>query len=215
MAFAPSDHTIDRRSRGCGRRSRWRSTVWTYLHMRRDLTGPGRWLVTTALVLLAAASVGAGVGNVATDSFADTYPAPGTILSVGDHDLHLDCRGQGQPTVVLVSGLGEFSASWARILDGVAPTTRVCAYDRAGQGWSDDVERPPGRHCCRRGPPRTARGRRGDRARSCWSGHSIGGPYAMTYADQYADEVAGHGAAGQHQPPPVRRDPQLPDASTR
>ena len=37
--------------------------VWTYVHMRRDLTGPGRWLVTVALVLLAVASVGAGVRN--------------------------------------------------------------------------------------------------------------------------------------------------------
>ena len=32
---------------------------WTCVHMRRDLSGPGRWLVATTMVLLAAASVGA------------------------------------------------------------------------------------------------------------------------------------------------------------
>jgi pimeloyl-ACP methyl ester carboxylesterase len=164
--------------------------VWTYVHMRRDLTGPGRWMVTTVLVLLAVASVGAGVRAVATDSFASTYPAPGVIRSVGDHDLHLHCRGQGHPTVVLVSGLGEFSGSWTRILDGVAPTTRVCAYDRAGQGWSDDVEHPQdGVAAAEDLHALLAAG--GETGPFVLVGHSIGGPYAMTYADQYADEVAG------------------------
>jgi hypothetical protein len=95
--------------------------VWTYVHARRDLAGAGGWLVTTVLVLLAASSAGAAVRAVTTDSFASTYPAPGVIRSVGDHRLHIDCRGQGQPTVVLVSGLGEFSASWARSATGSHP----------------------------------------------------------------------------------------------
>ena len=156
-------------------------SVWTFVRMRRDLTGPGRWLVTAALVLLAPASVGAGVRNVATDSFASTFPAPG-VRSVGDHDLHLDCRGQGQPTIVLVSGLGEFSGSWARILDGVAPTTRVCAYDRAGQGWSDDVEHPQDGIAAAEDLHALLEAA-GETGPFVLVGHSIGGPYAMTYAD--------------------------------
>lgn len=189
MAVAPSDHTMTLLA--------WvwpplalALSVWTYVRMRRDLTGPGRWLVTVALVLLAVASVGAGVRNIATDSFADTYPAPGAIHSVGDHDLHLDCRGQGQPTVVLVSGLGEFSGSWARILDGVAPTTRVCAYDRAGQGWSDDVEHPQDGIAAAE-DLHALLAAAGETGPFVLVGHSIGGPYAMTYAASYADEVAG------------------------
>ena len=189
MAFAPSEHTMTALT--------WvwpplalALSVWTYVRMRRDLKGPGRWLVTVALVLLAVASVGAGVRSVATDSFANTYPAPGAIRSVGDHDLHLDCRGQGQPTVVLVSGLGEFSGSWARILDGVAPTTRVCAYDRAGQGWSDDVEHPQD-GIAAAADLHALLAAAGESGPFVLVGHSIGGPYAMTYADQYADEVAG------------------------
>jgi pimeloyl-ACP methyl ester carboxylesterase len=163
---------------------------WTYAHARRDLTGPGRWLVTTTLVLLAVASVGAAVTNAATDSFTDTHPAPGTVRSVGDHDLHLDCRGQGGPTVVLFSGLGEFSGSWARILDGVAPTTRVCAYDRAGQGWSDDVEEPQD-GAAAAADLDALLAAAGERGPFVLVGHSIGGPYAMTYADRYAAQVAG------------------------
>ncbi|WP_372735882.1 alpha/beta fold hydrolase [Nocardioides sp.] len=165
-------------------------SVWTYVRMRRDLRGPGRWLVTVALVLLAVASVGAGVRNIGTDSFADTYPAPGAIHSLGDHDLHLDCRGQGQPTVVLISGLGEFSGSWARILDGVAPTTRVCAYDRAGQGWSDDVEHPQDGIAAAE-DLHALLAAAGESGPFVLVGHSIGGPHAMTYAANYSGEVAG------------------------
>ncbi|MCW2737936.1 alpha/beta hydrolase [Nocardioides sp.] len=189
MAVAPSDHTLTVLT--------WvwpplvlALTGWTYVHMRRALTGPGRWLVTSALVLLAAASVGAGVRTVTTDSFAGTYPAPGTVRSVGDHDLHIDCRGQGRPTVVLFSGLGEFSGSWARILDGVSPTTRVCAYDRAGQGWSDDVGDPQD-GIAAAADLRALLVAAGESGPFVLVGHSIGGPYAMTYAGQYADEVAG------------------------
>ena len=189
MAVAPSDHTMTMLT--------WvwpplalALSVWTYVRMRRDLTGLGRWLVTVALVLLAVASVGAGVRNIATDSFANTYPAPGAIHSVGDHDLHLDCRGQGQPIVVLVSGLGEFSGSWARILDGVAPTTRVCAYDRAGQGWSNDVEHPQDGIAAAE-DLHALLAAAGETGPFVLVGHSIGGPYAMTYVANYADEVAG------------------------
>lgn len=163
---------------------------WTYLQMRRTLTGPGRWLVTTVLVLLAATSVGAGVSHLGSSSFATTYPAPGTTRTVGDHDLHIDCHGQGSPTVVLFSGLGEFSASWARITHGVAPTTRVCAYDRAGQGWSDDVEHPQD-GVAAAADLHALLAAAGERGPFVLVGHSIGGPYAMTYADRYADDVAG------------------------
>ena len=163
---------------------------WTYVHARRDLAGAGGWLVTTVLVLLAATSAGAAVRAVTTDSFASTYPAPGVIRSVGDHRLHIDCRGQGQPTVVLVSGLGEFSASWARVRDGVAPTTRVCAYDRAGQGWSDDLAHPQD-GIAAAADLHALLAAAGETGPFVLAGHSIGGPYAMTYAERFPDEVAG------------------------
>ena len=189
MIVAPSDRTLDMLT--------WVWPVlamalagWTYVHARRDLAGAGGWLVTTVLVLLAATSAGAAVRAVTTDSFASTYPAPGVIRSVGDHRLHIDCRGQGQPTVVLVSGLGEFSASWARIRDGVAPTTRVCVYDRAGQGWSDDLAHPQD-GIAAAADLHALLAAAGERGPFVLAGHSIGGPYAMTYAERFPDEVAG------------------------
>ena len=163
---------------------------WMFVQMRRALTGRGRWLLTPVLVFLAAASVGATVANVAAHRVESTYPAPGKTYAVGDHRLHLYCQGSGGPTVVLFNGMGEFSASWARITDPVSTTTRVCAYDRAGQGWSDDVASPQDGVTAAR-DLHAVLAAAGEHGPYVLVGHSIGGPYAMTYAAAYPEQVAG------------------------
>src|SRR2546426_8375789 len=62
---------------------------------------------------------------------------PGRQLDVGGHRLHLLCAGSGTPAVILDAALGASSLSWSLVLPGIAGVTRVCAYDRAGMGWSD------------------------------------------------------------------------------
>jgi pimeloyl-ACP methyl ester carboxylesterase len=164
--------------------------AWMFVSMRRALTGRGRWLLVPVLVALAAASVGATLQNFTAVHVDDAYPAPGKTYQVGDHRLHLDCHGQGGPTVVLFNGLGEISASWSRITDEVSGTTRVCAYDRAGQGWSEDATSPQDGVTAAKdlhGLLAAA----GEEGPYVLVGHSIGGPYAMTYAAQYPEQVAG------------------------
>ena len=70
-------------------------------------------------------------------SEAGAPTAPGTYIWVGDHRLHLDCRGSGSPTVIFDSGLGGSSLDWALVHPLVADFTRACTYDRAGYAWSD------------------------------------------------------------------------------
>lgn len=65
------------------------------------------------------------------------YPAPGRLVDVGGYRLHIHCLGQGGPTVVLSSGAGGYSTEWSLVQPVLAQTGRVCAYDRAGLGWSD------------------------------------------------------------------------------
>ena len=164
--------------------------MWMSARMRRSLHGAGRWLLTPVLVVLAATSVGATVENIAEVRTDNTYAAPGKLVDVGGHRLHIDCQGHGGPTVVLFNGLGEISATWARITEQVSPTTRVCAYDRAGQGWSNDVGSPQD------GVQAAADlhallAAAGEHGPYILVGHSIGGPYALTYAARYPKQVAG------------------------
>jgi pimeloyl-ACP methyl ester carboxylesterase len=56
--------------------------------------------------------------------------------------LHIDCAGEGGPTMVLEASSGAMSAQWVRVQQRVSETTRVCAYDRAGMGWSESGPGP-------------------------------------------------------------------------
>jgi pimeloyl-ACP methyl ester carboxylesterase len=72
-------------------------------------------------------------------------PAPGRLIDIGGRRLHLHCTGSGSPTVVIEAGASAFAIDFALVQPGIATTSRVCAYDRAGSGWSDprpDVETP-------------------------------------------------------------------------
>lgn len=64
---------------------------------------------------------------------------PGRMVNIGGRMLHLNCSGQGSPTVVLEAGLGDSSLVWALVQPKLATTTRVCSYDRSGTAWSHDA----------------------------------------------------------------------------
>ena len=75
-------------------------------------------------------------------------PSPfptGGRADIGGYELAWECRGEGEPTVILEAGLGAAGTEeFFGFLDQIAGTTRVCTYDRAGTGVSD--ERPAEEH---------------------------------------------------------------------
>lgn len=164
--------------------------IWMVIQLRGALTGPVRWLLYPVVGLLAAGSVGGMYESVALARDDDRYAMPGTLYDVGGHRLHLNCTGSGSPTVVLENGLGETSPVWSRMTAAVGATTRVCAYDRAGQGWSDDAARPQDGLAVA-ADLHALLGRAHETGPYVLAGHSTGGSYAMIYAAQYPAEVAG------------------------
>lgn len=96
-----------------------------------------RWMVYPLLGVYGLSAVGGGVQTMAEAIDRRTHTAPGQLVDVGGHRLHLLCAGAGAPTVILESGLGESAAYWGWIATAVARDTTVCTYDRAGRGWSD------------------------------------------------------------------------------
>jgi hypothetical protein len=86
-------------------------------------------LVTLVLVLVTVTA-----GAIAKSNLAKKYPAPGQLVDVGGYKLHINCTGQGSPTVILEAGQGDYSLIWAYVQSEVAKTNRVCSYDRAGYG---------------------------------------------------------------------------------
>ncbi|MGY1636866.1 alpha/beta fold hydrolase [Geodermatophilus sp. SYSU D00742] len=165
--------------------------VWMGIRLRRALAaGSGRWLLYPVVVVIAAAAVGGALETVGPASDDPGRTMPGQTHDVGGYRLHLDCTGSGGPTVVLFNGLGLTSANWARVAPGVGRSARVCAYDRAGQGWSEDGPQPQDGHQAA-ADLHTLLESAGERGPYVLVGHSIGGDHAMTYAARYPEQVAG------------------------
>jgi pimeloyl-ACP methyl ester carboxylesterase len=162
------------------------------------------WLVVALVVL---AVIGAIYQAIATERDERAYPPPGQLVDVGGYRLHLNCVGEGSPTVILESALGAMSAHWVRVQQQVAKTTRVCAYDRAGLGWSE-----PGPE------PRDARQISSElhtllkdadtEGPYVLVGHSYGGLYARMYAARYPNEVAGVVLVDSSHPEQFTRSPE-------
>ena len=93
-----------------------------------------KWLAGMLVVLVI---IGIGYQFIGMVSDRIHYSPPGRMIDVGGHRLHLYCIGNGSPTVVLESPAPGWSLYWTLVQPEVAKTTRVCAYDRAGLGWSD------------------------------------------------------------------------------
>lgn len=118
------------------------------------------------------------------------YPPPGQMVDVGGHRLHINCLGQGSPTVVLEAGISGWSSEWSAVQDEIAKTTRVCAYDRAGHGWSESGPQPrDARQVAKE--LHTLLDDAGIDGEIILVGHSMGGLYAQYYARQYPQQVAG------------------------
>ena len=83
------------------------------------------------MLLIAACSGG--------DGQPDSPPGSPGLVDVGGRLLYLTCQGEGSPTVILEAGGMGNSASWHSIQPEIAEFTRVCAYDRAGEGYSSSV----------------------------------------------------------------------------
>jgi pimeloyl-ACP methyl ester carboxylesterase len=116
------------------------------------------------------------------------FPPPGRMIAAGGRKLHLLCKGDLGPTVVIEQGAGSPSILWGPIQDKVAAFARICTYDRAGYQWSDA------------GPRVRSLQDRVDDLHAVLAhvpgpyvlvAHSFGGPLIRTYAQAHPDQVAG------------------------
>jgi pimeloyl-ACP methyl ester carboxylesterase len=144
--------------------------------------------VALALVI-DVARVGGPAAWLARHHLTPPYEARGERIDIGPRSLYLDCRGEGAPTVVLEAGSGADSSTWSAVLDGLAASTRTCAYDRAGRGRSDPAEEQTLSHATAElGALLRAAG---ELPPYVLVGHSLGGAYVRVFAHAHRDDTVG------------------------
>jgi pimeloyl-ACP methyl ester carboxylesterase len=150
-------------------------------------------MIGLVLLMIALIGLGAAYQAIATARDARLFPPPGQLYDVGGYRLHLYCTGEtrlGLPTVILDSHNGGTVSGWAWVQPEVASQTRVCAYDRAGLGWSDLSPGPQDTYQNAEAL-HTLLAKAGVPGPYILVGHSFGGLFARAFADRYPEEVAG------------------------
>lgn len=146
-----------------------------------------RGLVVLVLLLAGAGFLYQNISEARDRRF---NPMRGQLVTVDGRQMHINCTGQGDPTVILDAGLGDTYLSWQRVQPEIAKFVQVCSYDRAGIGYSDPSPEP-----------RTSRaiaGQLHDLLQAAHIpppyilvGHSMGGLDMRVFAGIYRNQVAG------------------------
>jgi pimeloyl-ACP methyl ester carboxylesterase len=172
---------------------------------------PRSWLriIIRSLVILVIvfAATGFVYENISEARDRRFHPMPGQRVDVGGYKMHIHCTGQGAPTVILDSGLGDSYISWHKVQPEIAKFTRICSYDRAGLAYSDSSPQPRTSkvmaeelhallHNAGISPPYVL------------AGHSMGGYNIRLFASLYRSDVAGMVLVDSSHPEQQKRFPQ-------
>jgi len=157
---------------------------------RSSLRGLRVIIVVELALLVVAALLGLNYERRAQQHDAESFHSPGRLIDVGGYRLHLYCIGTGGPTVVLEHGHQSTYLDWYRVQPQLAKFTRVCSYDRAGYGWSDQSPnaRVPSVMSDELHKLLSAAG---EKPPYILVGHSYGAVNAMMFAHKFPESVAG------------------------
>jgi pimeloyl-ACP methyl ester carboxylesterase len=116
---------------------------------------------------------------------------PGLLARLPDgRRINFRCEGTGRPTILLEGGYAANSLGWPKVEALVAPRFRVCAYDRAGYGFSDPGPPPRDGAAIARDLDQALRAARIG-GPFIVVGHSAGGLYVRLFADRRPSDVVG------------------------
>jgi pimeloyl-ACP methyl ester carboxylesterase len=151
-----------------------------------------RGLLCLLVLLLLLPISGAAYQFLATRMDQRTYLPAGQLTNVGGYMLHIHCMGQGSPTILLEGGLGGTSLDWSLVQPELSAKTRVCSYDRAGLGWSENNPAAEPRTSSQIATElHTLLRNTGIEGPYILAGLSAGGMHIQMFADRYPDEVLG------------------------
>jgi pimeloyl-ACP methyl ester carboxylesterase len=69
------------------------------------------------------------------------FPPPGRLVDIPGGQMHVRQWGEGQPAVVLESGIAASSLNWSLLQPRLAASSTTYSYDRGGFGWSTSESR--------------------------------------------------------------------------
>ena len=154
-------------------------------------------LESVSLILIAAVWAATAVAQAAASPQAESpveigpYLTPQRLVRVDkERTINLICLGNGSPTVVLTAGLGSWSIVWRWVQPPLARSTRVCAWDAAGFGFSSPSSEPQDAVHLNEDLEQTLK-EANIAGPYLMVGHSAGAFVALRFADRHPKSVVG------------------------
>ncbi len=100
-------------------------------------------LIAVPVIILCITMISAILMDISrTNEWLKKPKGPGKVIHTPLGKKYVTMMGKGFPTVIIESGLGNLSLEWNYVQREIAKVTRVITYDRAGYGWSEELQRP-------------------------------------------------------------------------
>ncbi|MBY0567122.1 MAG: alpha/beta hydrolase [Hyphomonadaceae bacterium] len=155
---------------------------------RQQPLAPVAVLVATAV--RKAAGVTLALGMVLSAASCETASRDVRFAQVDGHRIAYRVLGAGEPTIVMIAGLGDGMATFQDVAPELAATATVILYDRAGYGGSDTTAGARDAEAAERELSAVLE-QSGVNGPYVLIGHSLGGLYAEYFAAQHPDQVLG------------------------
>lgn len=137
-----------------------------------------------------AASMTLALGMLLIAASCATAPRDVRFAEVDGHRIAYRVLGAGEPTIVMIAGLGDGMATFQDVAPELATTATVILYDRAGYGGSDATAGARDAAAVERELSALLE-QSGVSGPYVLVGHSLGGLYAEYFAAQHPDQVLG------------------------
>lgn len=118
------------------------------------------------------------------------YPELGELVEVDGKNIHVYTKGEGQDTIVLLSGLGTTAPvlDFEPLIDEMSKSNKVVVVEPFGYGWSDLTDKNRTVESIV-GELRTALIKLNIEGPYILMPHSISGIYSLYYANKYPEEI--------------------------
>ncbi|MFB5285397.1 alpha/beta fold hydrolase [Peribacillus sp. Hz7] len=142
------------------------------------------------IAIVAALVVWVIFSNIMTAYEKDKYPAIGQLIGVDENNMHVYTKGNGDHTIVLLSGHGTAAPAldFEPLINEMAKDNKVVVVEPFGYGWSDITKKERTVENIVE-EIRTALKKLNIEGPYILMPHSISGIYSMYYANTYPEEV--------------------------
>ena len=158
-----------------------------------NLSVVGKSLLALTLLVFSSLNLAQDAGASVPDS---SYAKPGQLVAIPSARasdtrlLNLRCTGDGPVSILLEAGSRADSITWYRVQPLLAKQTRVCSYDRAGYGFSEEGPLPRDVDADVRDLDALITAA-GIQTPTVLVGHSLGTDIVRRYAELHRNRVAG------------------------